>query len=260
VDKSSKYDSVLTLALELAGKALPIMREVQRGELQIRQKSGPADPVTAADTRIEQLTRELIHTRFPEHRIVGEEQGETGVGDAVWFIDPVDGTLNYSRRLPFAAFTCAFAEAGIVRVGVVADPVTGEVLYASSGGGAWCGESRLQASRRQELAGAVVLLELEHGCRPWLGMLELMRWLAEREATVRILGSSALALSQVAAGRADLFLSGELQPYDKAGGLLLVEEAGGHLGEGSFAVGPARAGAPALLRLVEEFLRATVGR
>jgi myo-inositol-1(or 4)-monophosphatase len=246
----------LDLALELAREATAVMAEVRLSGLGTQHKSGAADLVTLADTRVEALARERISARFPGHRIVGEEGGDTGAGENVWYLDPVDGTMNYARELPCSCFTCAYAEAGELRVGVVADPLSSEVFHAVSGEGAWLGETRLRLPSREGFAGSVILLELEGGYRPWPGMLELMAFFAEREATVRILGSSALALAQVAAGRAELFASGRLQPYDKAAGLLLIREAGGEIGSGALEPGAALAGVPALAGAVREALSA----
>lgn len=215
------------LALKLARSACDIMRQTADGEMGRWSKRDAADWVTDADVAIEDLVRASLLTAFANHRVIGEERGESGMANAecVWYVDPVDGTCNYANGLPWNSFSLCLVHRGHPVVGVVADPWRDLIFHAKVGGGAWCSGKRLSV-RTGQLAGQVALTELANHAY-WDGLAPLMSFLSEELVTLRIMGSSALTLAHVAAGHAILGVLGGSNPVDTAAGTLLVREAGG---------------------------------
>ena len=216
----------LYLAEILALWALDRMRE---RPTTIDVKAGPADYVTDTDRDIETYVRERIAEAFPEHAVLGEEFGTGGSPAAdvpTWFVDPVDGTTNYAHDLPWHSFSLALYDAAGPLVAVVADGGRGEILSAARGLGARRDGVPVSASKAADLAGTVVLTELASHA-PWPGQLAFLERMAKRESTVRVMGSSALALATVATGRAAAtVLGGGYHTWDVAAGALIAREAG----------------------------------
>jgi len=215
------------LALKLARTACDTMRQTEGSEMGRWSKRDAADWVTDADVAIEDLVRASLLTAFPDHRVIGEERGESGTPDAesVWYVDPVDGTCNYANGLPWNSFSLCLVHLGHPVVGVVADPWRDLIFHAKVGGGAWCSGKQLRV-RTGPLAGQVALTELANHTY-WDGLAPLMSFLSEELVTLRIMGSSALTLAHVAAGHAIVGVLGGSNPVDTAAGTLLVREAGG---------------------------------
>lgn len=189
-------------------------------------KSGPADFVTETDIAVEEHVRAQIQQWFPDHRIVGEELGSTGGdGGLVWYVDPIDGTTNYAHGLPWSSFSLAVADAQGPVAGVVADPFRRELFSARRGGGARCNGMPMRCADTRSLAGGVLLTEWA-GHRPWEGMPEMLAALSEQSCTTRILGSSALSLAAMAAGRATAVVLGGYNTHDVLAGVLIAAEAG----------------------------------
>lgn len=268
--------SAESLAVELACLAAASIATTPARS--VTTKAHPADLLTELDTTIESTVRARLQQAFPAHRIVGEEFGSSGdpSADHTWFCDPVDGTTNYANDLGWSAFSlCCTDSAGPV-LGVVAHPVRRELVLARRGGGAlrWrldenfqpAGDpQRLAVSTTRTLAGTIFATELRAHA-PWPGMYPMMDALAGRSATTRILGSSALTLLQVAAGRAAGALISRFSPIDNLASMLAGTESGGVCLDrtGAPTVGPAGGGvllaAPGVAeQLLEIWREATAG-
>lgn len=196
-------------------------------------KSSRIDIVTAADTEAEAYIVDELLGRFPEHHIVGEEGGGQGAaaGSAPyqWFVDPIDGTVNFASKLPHFCTSIALATPDRQPLlGVIYDPTRRELFTAVAGHGARLNGQRLQVTQTTELVDAVVTSGFPYdkhtnpdsNLREWSAFLVRIR--GERR-----LGSAALDLAYVAAGRLDGYWEKDLKPYDAIAGLLLVREAGG---------------------------------
>lgn len=222
-------DADVTAAAHLAGRlAREAAAHIRANRpVAIVPKNDAADIATDADVRIERhVTSELLRC-FPAHRVVGEELGPSGAaaGAPTWYLDPIDGTTNFAAGIPWCSMSLALAdEAGPV-VGVVADPFRDEVFAAARRQGATVNGAALSCSTVSELAGTVVLTELT-GHRPWPGMYGMLTRLAARTCTVRVMGSSALSLVAVAAGRASGAVIGSYHDIDDLAGVLIAREAG----------------------------------
>lgn len=216
------------VALDLAGFAL---RRSRAGARAVETKSGAADLVTDIDREIETRVRAVLTATFPEHRIVGEEQGASGPESAwTWHCDPVDGTTNFAAGLAFCSFSLCLAHEERPVVGVVADYGTGQVIDAVAGGGVRIDGLPVAAPAgpAPTLSGAVVLAEL-HGNHWWPGLDTLRHRCIEHSATLRIMGSGTLSLTQVALGRAAACAISEFHAIDHSAALLACLEAGARL-------------------------------
>jgi myo-inositol-1(or 4)-monophosphatase len=181
-------------------------------------------PVTKTDLEANERILQAIRTAFPNDAIRSEESGATAAqpGERVWLIDPLDGTKEFIAGIPEFAVSVALTVAGEPVVGVVQQPLTGECFWGALGSGAWLGEERICVTTRATLAQSSVLTSRTETSR---GQLDPYK---NDFAALRPLGSAALKLAWVAAGRADLWLS--LAPkneWDVCAGDLLVREAGG---------------------------------
>jgi myo-inositol-1(or 4)-monophosphatase len=183
------------------------------------------DPVTDADTAAENYLREAIVARFPDHAILGEEgaEGETGAGEWLWALDPLDGTANYAAGLPIFAVSVAVLRDGAPVVGCVAVPGMGALYHARAGGGAFDGETPLRACADETLrpGGPVGLFA------GWRWAFVARRRLRRRFGEPRALGSIAAELGLVASGALQYAVYAGPRLWDVAAGALLVGEAGG---------------------------------
>ena len=189
-------------------------------------KTGHHDLVTDEDRRAEAEIRARLVRDFPHSTVVGEEAGGVvGGADVVWYVDPIDGTNNFAAGIPFFCLSIGAVLGDRVLAGVVYDPVRGE-LFAADLDGAWCNGERLAATRACEDATAVLATEFPG---PLDGEADALRFggLVRSFRTVRRLGSGALTLAYVAAGRVDVTFGTRAHAWDVTAGLLLVRAAGG---------------------------------
>jgi myo-inositol-1(or 4)-monophosphatase len=221
---SSELETAITAA-RAAGKLLHERLDTAH---QVRHK-GPADIVTEMDKQAEDLINRLLREAFPNYGLVGEEGGEQFVSDSPrWVIDPLDGTVNYSRGYPFFSVSIALERDGEVVVGVVYNPILDELFTAEKGSGATLNGRSIRVSTTVRLEESVLASGFPYdvwtndtdNSREWRGFLK-------RALSLRCDGSAALDLCHVATGRIDAHWELELGPWDMAAGALLVQEAGG---------------------------------
>lgn len=220
-------DALLTkatdLALALANWA--VVRTRASKVSMTTTKSSAADYVTDIDLAVERWVRNTILGQFPDHGFVGEEFGATGSAPLVWYCDPIDGTTNFSTGLPWHSFSLALVDETGPLVGVVSDPRTGEVFHAVRGRGAYLNGVPLHVNPRTGLAGAVVLTEWL-ACQPWPGMMGMLEKLGQEYVTTRIMGSSTLSITGLAAGRGQGCVIGRFGAVDLLASVLICDEAG----------------------------------
>jgi fructose-1,6-bisphosphatase/inositol monophosphatase family enzyme len=201
---------------------------VRPADDEIATKTSAADWVTETDLAVERHVREVVQERFPDDRIVGEELGVTeaeAAAKATWYIDPVDGTTNYVHGLPWSSFSCAVVDEGGAAIGAVADPYRCEVLSAVRGRGARRNGEPIQCADADTLVGGILLTELTMQWM-WDGLPKMMRRLSDAGCVTRIMGSNALSLASIGAGRALATLIGEFGPVDCHAGMLIAAESG----------------------------------
>jgi fructose-1,6-bisphosphatase/inositol monophosphatase family enzyme len=223
----AELDACAVMADELVTWAIDRIAGERPAPDQIATKSNDADWVTETDLAIERHIRAAVRDRFPGHRLVGEEYGASDEEDApaTWYVDPVDGTTNFVHGLPWSSVSLAVVDEAGPAVGVVADPYRREVFSAVRGRGARLGGDPVRCSDADTLVGGIVLTELLAQSL-WPGLSELMAGLAAQGCVTRILGSNALSLANVGAGRVQATVLGGFGSVDCLAGTLIASEAG----------------------------------
>ncbi len=203
------------------------------GEVENLQVSlkGPADFVSNADRRAEEICFEELKKARPTYAFLGEEGGEVAGSDGQhrWICDPLDGTTNFLHGIPMFACAIALERAGEIVASVIYNPVMDELFTAEKGGGAWLNDrKRLRVAGRKHLADAVVVTGINSQGRA-LDVLQLkqLAQVTPAVAGIRRTGSASTDLAWLAAGRFDGYWEAGLKPWDVAPGLLLLREAGG---------------------------------
>jgi myo-inositol-1(or 4)-monophosphatase len=221
---------------ELVRRAGEILLRRWSDRHQIRTKVSYRDLVTEVDQQVETFLLDSIRRRFPGHAILAEESQSDGCGSMAagsdagswrWIIDPLDGTTNYVHGFPFFCVSVALEHEGAVALGAVFDPVRHELFVAKRGQGAWLNGRRLSVSGTKEIGESLLITGFPYTQESALRNLCLFSKVLPCAQAVRRLGSAALDLCYVAAGRADGFWEPDLKPWDVAAGALMVEEAGG---------------------------------
>ena len=222
--------SVMVQAALKAGRSLKRdFGEVE--QLQVSLK-GPANFVSAADKRAEEIAYSELKKARPDYGFLMEEAGAVAGTDKThrWLIDPLDGTTNFLHGIPHFAVSIGLERDGVPVAGVVYNPATDDLFTAERGRGAFLNDRRLRVAARSDLAMAVVVCGIPH-----LGRGDHDRFRREltgvqaKVAGVRRFGSAALDLAWVAAGRFDGYWEHGLSPWDIGAGIVLVREAGGYV-------------------------------
>jgi myo-inositol-1(or 4)-monophosphatase len=198
-------------------------------ELQVSKK-GPADYVSAADIKSEQVLFEALAAARPGYGFLGEERGLIAGTDKThtWIADPLDGTTNFLHAIPHFAVTVALEREGQIVAGVTYNPITNEHFWAEKGRGAYLNDKRIRVAARRDLGESVLATGI-----PFMGVpghavfLKELHQISNRVSGVRRFGAAALDLAFVAAGRFDGYWERGPSKWDVAAGVLLVTEAGG---------------------------------
>jgi myo-inositol-1(or 4)-monophosphatase len=236
--------NVMTRAAEKAAKGLRRdFGEVE--QLQVSLK-GPGNFVSAADLKAERVLRQELSKARPDYSFLMEESGSSPGKDTEhrWIVDPLDGTTNFLHGLPHFCISIALEKAGEIVAGVIFDPIKDELFWGEKGIGAYLNDRRLRVSSRRQLSQALVATGTPYGHRSG-GRPRYLRQLdslMELVGDIRRMGSAALDLAYVAAGRFDGYWEYGLSPWDIAAGLLLVREAGGYVSEPSAEGDPMQSG------------------
>ncbi|TKT75384.1 inositol monophosphatase family protein [Aquamicrobium sp. LC103] len=202
------------------------------GEVQNLQVSlkGPGDYVSQADRKAEEIIYQELSRARPGYSFLMEERGTVPGDDDQhrWIVDPLDGTTNFLHGIPIFSISIALERQGQIVAGVIYNPAMDELYTAERGGGAFMNDRRLRVAGRAKLSDAVIGTGIPHLGRGHHGhaLIDLRNVMGE-VAGIRRLGSAALDLAYVAAGRMDGFFEDALAPWDMAAGILMVREAGG---------------------------------
>lgn len=235
-NKSISFSPYLQLAISAAQSAGRRLAKML-GQVSVREKNR-RDFVTDADLAAQQLIRNAIAERFPDHRFLGEEpEPDSTVGlrdnadsEYCWIVDPLDGTTNYVHQLRSFSVSIALQHRGEFVVGCVHDPLLDETYWAEKDGGAFLNGQPICASGTTNLREALLAVslptELQRGCRE---LEYLTNVLVDTDATVRRLGSTALNLCYVGCGRLDGYWATNSNIWDVAAGVLILREAGARI-------------------------------
>jgi myo-inositol-1(or 4)-monophosphatase len=252
--------NVMTQAARKAGRSLARdFGEVEQLQVSIK---GPANFVTAADHRAEDVIYKELEKARPGYGFLMEERGLIDGSDKThrWIVDPLDGTTNFLHGIPLFAVSIGLERDGQLTAGVIYNPATNELFTAERGKGAFLNDRRLRVSARRSLADAVIATGIPHRGRPQHATFqrELAAVMGE-VAGIRRTGAAALDLAWTAAGRFDAYWERNIKPWDMAAGILLVREAGGLAadlsgGQDMYGTGTVLCGAPAIQRALAPIL------
>lgn len=213
-------------AAKLAGEKLEYYFETL---LEIEEKEDTS-LVTKADKEADQIIIDLIKKEFPEHQILTEENGSIGgKGEYLWVIDPLDGTLNFTRGIPFFSTSIALLRNNQPILAVVYNPITNSIFSAEAGKGAFWNGEKIGVSGVSELKDSIVSMGRAKDQESKDKTLEIYNKFYFKLKSQRILSGAALELAYVASGRLEGYVSIGLKPWDFLGGALLVKEAGGKI-------------------------------
>lgn len=224
-------EKYLNCAIEAALIAGRILKDGFGTTFQISNKEGKNNLVTEFDKLSEKTIINFISNKFPEHSFLAEESGRTGVkkaGIVRWVIDPLDGTVNFAHSLPIFSISIAAELDGDLLCGVIYNPMLDELYTAIKGQGAFLNDKPLNVSEVNDINTSFLVTGFPYNvninpCNCIDRFIEVIK----QGIPVRRLGSAALDLAYVAAGRFDAFWEIELNPWDVAAGVLIVREAGG---------------------------------
>jgi myo-inositol-1(or 4)-monophosphatase len=264
-DGKADANELLDLALRLARDAARLIRD-RPADLGAGTKATPTDAVTVTDRAAERLILAGLNDARPQDAVVAEESGSTGPGDAYgvrWYVDPLDGTVNYLYDLPQYAVSIAAEVDGVVVVGVVLDVPTGDEYTAVRGAGAYRNGERLRCRSETDPALSLVATGFSYEAERRAYQAEILRTVLPRVRDIRRMGAAALDLCAVAAGVVDGYYEERLKPWDWAAGALVAAEAGarvGTVGGGPLETSIALAANPALYDALETLLTAAGAR
>lgn len=199
------------------------------GEFKISNKEGINNLVTEADHAAEKAIFEVIQQEHPDHYILSEESGEIIMDSSVkWIIDPIDGTVNFANGIPICCVSIGVEQDGQMIMGAVYNPFLKEFFFAQHGFGATLNNKIIHVSSKTEVISSCLVTGFPYTYLDMPnGPLQVFEKLIRKGVPVRRLGSAAIDLCWVAAGRFDGFFEHKLQAWDSAAGFLIVEEAGG---------------------------------
>lgn len=223
--------SYLSACEDAARSAGKILREML-GTASVRHKTSPADLVTEADIAAQKTIESIVIGAFPSHRFLGEEENPTtsippDSTDFYWIVDPLDGTTNFVHGVPIFGTSIALTQGTNVLCGVIYNPITEEFFSAAQGQGAYLNGKQIHVSTRQTLEESLAGIGLSTRILDDSPDLPAFKKTVVACQSTRRIGSTALNLAYVAAGRFDISWSLRCHPWDIAAGVVLIKEAGG---------------------------------
>jgi myo-inositol-1(or 4)-monophosphatase len=208
-----------------------VLKHYFEGTFEVRSKSSLNDLVTEVDKKAEDAIIDIIKSEFPEHFILSEEVGEMSTASNYkWIIDPIDGTVNFAHGIPICCVSIGLEKDGIMICGAVFNPFMNELFFAERGKGAFLNNRPLKVSTNPNMESACLVTGFPYR---WIDVgadpISVFERFIRLGLPVRRLGSAAIDLCWVAAGRFDGFWEYNLNPWDIAAGYLIIEEAGGRI-------------------------------
>lgn len=199
------------------------------GDFTISNKEGINNLVTQADFAADKAVREVIKRNHPDHGIVSEEDVEViSDSDYKWIIDPIDGTVNFANGIPICCVSIGLEYKSEMLMGAVFNPMMNEFFFAEKGKGAFLNDKKISVSDKSDLLTSCLVTGFPYSyLDEENGPLQVFEKFIRKGIPVRRLGSAAIDLCWVAAGRFDGFYEHQLYAWDSAAGFIIVEEAGG---------------------------------
>jgi len=220
---------MLSVAKSAARDASELILNANEIDRETSNKSTITDLVTQTDKNAEQVIKDDILAKFPDHNILAEESGETSSNsDFLWVIDPLDGTTNFVHGLSPYCVSIALFKNNKPLLSVISELPRENLFWAVKGNGAFCNGEKISVSSRKLIRDSLLItgFSYEHDSK-WETNMKLFKNFTKISHGVRRIGSAAADLCYVASGKADAFWEIGLYPWDSAAGILLVKEAGG---------------------------------
>ncbi len=201
------------------------------GDFKITNKEGINNPVTEADHASEKAIFEVIQQDFPDHFILSEEAGALKMdSEYKWIIDPIDGTINFANGIPICCVSIGLEHKGQLIMGAVYNPFMNEYFFAEKGNGATLNDKKISVSKKFDMLKSCLVTGFPYTYLDTPnGPLQIFERFVKKGVAVRRLGSAAIDLCWVAAGRFEGFYEHSLQAWDSAAGIIILEEAGGKI-------------------------------
>ncbi|MDQ6845202.1 MAG: inositol monophosphatase [Bacteroidota bacterium] len=220
------YKQTLIKAVEAGAKEL---KRFFNGKFIISNKEGINNLVTEADHAADKAILEVIQKQFPSHGIISEESaGQVTDSEYKWIIDPIDGTVNFANAIPICCVSIGLERNDKMLMGAVFNPIMNEFYFAEKGKGATLNDKKISVSNKAEVITSCLVTGFPYTYLDQPnGPIQVFERLIRKGIPVRRLGSAAIDLCWVAAGRFDGFYEHQLNAWDSAAGFLIVEEAGG---------------------------------
>ena len=220
--------AVRAAAAVIMGKLPEMTRPHSQQTVNITQKDTWNNFVTDVDHAAEKALLGIINAAFPDDAVQAEESGtHGGTSGYTWWVDPLDGTRNFTAGIPHVAVNLALSQGDQLVLGITYDPVREEMFHAILGGGAWLNEERIAVSEELELRRSIFGFDMGYVDDGGKLLLQMLEHLWPGMQSIRMMGSAALGLAYAAAGRYGIYAHHYVQPWDIAPGLLLMREAGG---------------------------------
>ncbi len=225
-----KFSDTAKAAIEVALEAGQLLKKGFNSHYKISNKEGIQNLVTEYDMRSEKFIIEELKKRFPDSGFLAEEEGAFGKSEFKWIIDPLDGTVNFAHKIPFFCVSIALEKKSEIVLGVIYSPMLDELFVGEKDQGAWLGNKKLEVTKTSILEKAFLSTGFPYNLKdnPENCIDQFMKFL-KLGLPVRRIGSAALDMAYLAAGRYDGFWETNLGPWDCAAGKIIVEEAGGKI-------------------------------
>lgn len=223
------YKKFLSVAIEAAHNSGKIIVEGFNNPQKGIEFKGVGDPVTYYDTLSEKIIVETIHSTYPDHSILTEEALSTdNNSDIKWIIDPIDGTVNFTHRIPQIAVSIGVEVDGEIVVGMIYNPILDEMYTATKGGGAFLNNKSISVSNESDPKKSIIGTGFPYKKNRRMDkVIHSLQNVAEQFEGFRRIGSAAMNLAMVASGKYEGFYVEALHPWDTAAGIILIKEAGG---------------------------------
>lgn len=217
------------VAITAAKDAGKLLLQLSQDDIKYQMKN-THDILAEGDLKSEKLIINRIKQTFPDHSILSEEEGEENHGkEYLWVIDPIDGTINFSRKIEEYAISIALCHNGDVELGVIYQPATNKLYVAEKGQGAYVNDRKIIVSEEQAAINALVATDNSSKIDARIETFRILSKICTEVRHIRIFGSGALHLARIAEGKLDFYYKARFNFWDYAAGIVLVQEAGGKI-------------------------------
>ncbi len=216
-------------AIEIALQAGDFLKSKFLSPHTITEKEGKQNLVTECDTKAEEMILSFLKAKYPAHEFLAEESGgEYHSDNILWVIDPLDGTVNFARGIPNFCVSIAACKNGKPILGVIFQPMTNELFIAEKGKGAFLNDKPLFVSKVKSLDHSLIATGFPYNIdQNPMNCMQILSSFLKKGCPIRRIGSAAMDLAYLAAGRFDTYYETGIKPWDVSAGILIVEEAGG---------------------------------